>query len=147
MAQYRCRIRTANAVPEAFEYMSDVRNFQEWDPGVVSVEQIAGDGPGADAIYDVLTANGGRELLFRYRVTAFDSPVGFTIVGEKSPFTSTDIVGVEPDGDHTVVTYSAELTMPFPLSLADRWLQRRFDQIGDAAAEGLAAALDGTWLR
>jgi hypothetical protein len=147
MAQYRCRIRTAQSVPDAFGYMSDVRNFQEWDPGVVSVEQIAGDGPGPEAVYDVLTENGGRELLFRYRVTAFDSPVSYTIVGKKTPFTSTDMIAVEPDEDGCVVTYGAELTMPFPLSLADRWLQGRFDRIGDAAAEGLAAALDGTWLR
>lgn len=152
MAQYRCRIRTAQSVPDAFAYMSDVRNFQEWDPGVVAVEQIAGDGPGAEAMYDVLTANGGRELLFRYAVTAFDSPVSYTIVGKKTPLTSTDMIAVEPDSDGpdpdgSVVTYAAELTMPFPLSLADGWLQGRFDEIGDAAAEGLASALDGTWLR
>ncbi|MEX1005099.1 MAG: SRPBCC family protein [Acidimicrobiia bacterium] len=147
MAQYRCRIRTAKSVPDAFTFMSDVCNFQEWDPGVVSVQQIAGDGPGPDAVYDVLTKNGGRELVFRYRVTAFDSPVSYTIVGKKTPFTSTDMIAVEPDADGTVVTYAAELAMPFPLSLADRRLQGRFDQIGDAAAEGLAFALDGTWLR
>ena len=147
MAQYRCRIRTAQSVPDAFAYMSDVRNFREWDPGVVSVEQIAGDGPGPEAVYDVLTANGGRELLFRYRVTAFDSPVSYTIVGKKTPFTSTDMIDVEPHADGTIVTYAAELRMPFPLSLADRWLQGRFVEIGDAAAAGLASALNGTWLR
>lgn len=147
MAQYRCRIRTARSVPDAFAYMSDVRNFQEWDPGVVSVEQVAGDGPGPDASYDVLTSNGGRKLLFRYTVTAFDSPVSYTIVGVKTPFTSIDMITVEPDDAGAVVTYAAELKMPFPLSLADGWLQGRFDRIGDAAAQGLAAALEGTWLR
>jgi hypothetical protein len=147
MAHYQCRIRTPLAVADAFAYMEDVRNFAHWDPGVVSVTQLAGDGPGPDAIYDVLTSNGGRENLFRYIVTAYDRPVGFTIVGKKPPFTSTDVITVEPHGDGSIVTYAADLDMPFPLSLADGWLKKIFDRIGDAAAAGLADALDGEWER
>lgn len=147
MAHYQCRVQTPWSPSDAFAYMVDVQNFEHWDPGVVSVTQVAGDGPGPDAMYDVLISNGGREMLFRYQVTRFDGPVGFTIVGKKGPFTSTDVIAVEPDGDGASVTYAAELTMPFPLSLADGWLQRVFDRIGDAAAHGLARELDGTWLR
>jgi hypothetical protein len=134
-------------VAEAFEYMSDVRNFENWDPGVVSVTQVAGDGPGPDAVYDVLTENNGREQLFRYVVTKYDSPVGYTIVGKKTPFTSTDVISIEADPGGSIVTYAADLTVPFPLSLGDRWLQGVFDRIGDAAASGLASALNGQWLR
>lgn len=147
MAHYGCRVDTPMTVTDAFDFMSDVRNFEQWDPGVVDVRQVAGDGPGTDAVYDVTTANGGRRMQFRYQVTAFDRPVGFTIVGTKWPFTSTDEVAVEPSATGSTVTYVAELTMPFPLSLADRWLQRVFDRIGDKAAAGLAEALDGKWQR
>ncbi|HSJ28756.1 MAG TPA: SRPBCC family protein [Acidimicrobiia bacterium] len=147
MAHYRCRIRTPLAQVDAFDFMADVRNFQTWDPGVVSVAQVSGDGAAPDAMYDVVTSNGGREMTFRYSVTAFDPPIGYTIVGRKAPFTSTDLIEVEPAEDGSIVTYQADLTMPFPLSLADRWLQKVFDRIGDAAATGLADALDGEWLR
>lgn len=147
MAHYRCQIQTPMSGQDAFAYMSDVCNFEQWDPGVVSVSQVAGDGPGPDAIYDVLTSNSGRESLFRYVVTAYDGPVGFTIVGKKTPFTSTDVIKVETRGRGALVTYAAELDVPFPLSLADRWLQGVFDRIGDSAAAGLASALDGEWLR
>lgn len=147
MAHYRCQIQTPMSVEDAFAYMSDVRNFEQWDPGVVSVTQVAGDGVGPDAAYDVLTSNGGRESLFRYRVTAYDSPVGYTIVGRKTPFTSTDVISVEQHNGGALVTYAADLDMPFPLSLADRWLQGVFDRIGDAAAAGLAEALGGEWVR
>lgn len=147
MAHYQCDVQTPWSPSDAFAYMVDVRNFAEWDPGVVSVTQVAGDGPGPDAMYDILTSNGGREMLFRYSVTRYDSPVGFTIVGHKTPFTSTDVIGVEQDGDGAIVTYAAELKVPFPLSLADRWLQGVFDRIGDAAAQGLARELDGTKLQ
>ncbi|MEX2654616.1 MAG: SRPBCC family protein [Acidimicrobiia bacterium] len=147
MAHYQCRVHTPMSVEDAFAFMSDVRNFEQWDPGVISVTQVVGDGPGPDAVYDVLTSSGGREALFRYGVTAYDSPVGYTIVGKKTPFTSTDVISVEPADPGALVTYAADLDMPFPLSLADRWLQGVFDPIGDAAAAGLAAALEGEWLR
>lgn len=147
MAHYRCRIRTPMGPVDAFDYMADVRNFEQWDPGVVSVAQVVGEGAAPDSVYDVTTSNRGREMLFRYRATAFDRPVGFTIVGERKPFTSTDVVSIEPMGEGSVVTYAAELSMPFPLSLADRWLQGVFDRIGDKAAAGLAGVLRGEWLR
>ncbi|MFP5331543.1 MAG: SRPBCC family protein [Acidimicrobiia bacterium] len=148
MAQYRCRIRTPMTPADAFDYMADVHHFESWDPGVVAVTQVAGEGAGPSAVYDVTTSNGGRQMVFRYRVTAYDRPVGFTIVGKKAPFTSTDVVSVEPtDGGGSVVTYVAELTMWFPLSVADRWLQGVFDRIGDKAAAGLADALDGERVR
>lgn len=147
MARYECRVSTPRSPVEAFDFMADVRNFEQWDPGVVSVTQVKGDGPDPQAVYDVTTSNGGRQMVFRYRFTAFDRPVGFTIVGKKTPFTSTDVVSVEPAEAGSVVTYAADLDMPFPLSLADRWLQGVFDRIGDKAAAGLAEALDGEWLR
>lgn len=147
MAHYECRVSTPRTPADAFDFMADVRNFELWDPGVVSVAQVAGDGPDPQAVYDVTTSNAGRQMVFRYRVTAFDRPVGFTIVGKKTPFTSTDVVSIEPADDGSVVTYAADLDMPFPLSLADRWLQGVFDRIGDKAAAGLAEALGGEWLR
>jgi hypothetical protein len=147
MAHYRCRIATPMSAADAFDYMADVRNFEQWDPGVVSAVQVEGDGPGPDATYDLLTSNGGRENLFRYEVTEYRHPEHFTIVGKKAPFTSVDVIDVEVSDNRTIVTYDAVLTVPFPLSLGDRWLQGVFDRIGDAAASGLAKVLNGEWLR
>jgi hypothetical protein len=147
MARYLCRISTRLEQVAVFAYMSDVRNFERWDPGVVSSVQIVGDGAGPDSVYEVLTSNGGRENLFRYETVEYDPPRRFTIVGRKAPFTSTDVIEVDSADGGSIVTYLADLEMPFPLSLADRWLQRIFERIGDAAATGLAEALDGEWLR
>jgi hypothetical protein len=147
MATYRCRVRSPWSVSDAFDYMADFRNFERWDPGVISSTQVEGDGPGPDAAYDVLTTTGDRENLFHYVVTEFRPPHRAVIVGKRFPFTSIDTVEVAEDPAGSIVTYSAELKVPFPLSLADGWLQRLFDRIGDAAAKGLAGALEGEWLR
>jgi hypothetical protein len=147
MAHYRCRIATKMSVADVFDFMAEVRNFERWDPGVVSAVQVKGEGPGPDASYDLLTSNGGRETLFRYEMTEYRRPERFTIVGKKTPFTSVDVIEVEPDDGRTIVTYDALLTVPFPLSLGERWLQGVFDRIGDAAAAGLARELHGEWVR
>jgi hypothetical protein len=41
-------------IEDVFAYVSDPLNDPEWCAKVLSVEQVAGDGPGPGAIYDVL---------------------------------------------------------------------------------------------
>ena len=53
MARYIVHVRTSMPPAEAFAYMADLSHFAEWDPGVDRVEQVAGDGAGPDAAYDV----------------------------------------------------------------------------------------------
>lgn len=142
MARYICRISTDRSPGEVFDYLSDFRTVAEWDPGVVSSELI-GDAPGEGAEYDVMTSNGGREMLFRYRTTAYQRPSGFTVRGRRAPFTSLDTVSIRPEAGRTEVVYDARLLLTFPLSLADPLLAKTFRSIGDAAAAGLAEALDG----
>ena len=144
MARYVARIVTNRTPEDVFAYLSDFRTVAEWDPGVVSSEQVVGDGPGEGAVYDVVTSNNGRELTFRYRTTAYDEPNRFTVVGKRFPLTSTDTVTVQRGDDGTTVTYDAVLETPVLASLADRIIAPTFQKIGDAAAEGLARALDGS---
>ncbi len=147
MAHFRCRVSTPMSVADAFDFMADVRNFERWDPGVLSAVQVEGEAPGPDASYDLLTSYNGRESLFRYEVSEYRRPDRFTIVGKRMPFTSVDVIEVDGEHGETIVTYDAVLTVPFPLSLGDRWLQGVFDRIGDAAATGLAKELRGEWVR
>jgi dehydrogenase/reductase SDR family protein 12 len=144
MARYIARVRTPMSVDAAFAYLSDLRRFAEWDPGVVRSSQVEGDGPGSDAVYDVTVDNGGREMTLRYAVTEWNPPTRMKVVGKAGIFTSIDVIEVGADGDETVVVYDATLKIPFPLSLGDPILGRVFRRIGDKAAAGLEHALDGT---
>ena len=60
MARYVVTVRSPQSPNEAFAYMADLRNFAEWDPGVVAVEQVEGDGAGPDSVFDV-TVDGVRD--------------------------------------------------------------------------------------
>ena len=147
MAHYVARIRTPMVPEETFAYMADIRTFAERDPGVVRSVQVAGDGPGPDAAYDVTVLAGGRELTLRYEVVEFDAPRRVKVVGKGLVFTSVDVIEVIPEEGGSTMVYDATLTMPFPLSLGDSFLSRSFQTIGDKAAAGMEKALAGSLVR
>lgn len=143
MAIYTTTVRTPRPPIEAFAYMSDLRNFAEWDPGVRAATQVTGDGPGPEAEFDVTVDAAGRALTLRYRVTDYDEPHTVTVRGSSRLFTSIDRIDVTPDDDGSLVRYEAELNLNGPLRLFDFFLARSFDKIGDRANRGLIRVLDG----
>jgi len=142
MARYVTSVRTQRSVADAFAYMADLRNFAEWDPGVSKVVQVEGDGAGPDAVFDV-TLSGRRATTLRYRTVEYTKPNGLLVVADTSLLRSTDRVTVRADGDATVVTYDADLSLKGPLRLAGPLLAIAFKRIGDRAAAGLLRVLDG----
>jgi len=49
MAHYVATVPSTKSAEDAFTYMSDLRNFAEWDRGIKKVVQVKGDGPGLGA--------------------------------------------------------------------------------------------------
>ncbi|MEI8405641.1 MAG: SRPBCC family protein [Actinomycetes bacterium] len=141
MARYLVRIRSPKSPAEAFAYMANLTNFAEWDPGVTRVEQVEGEGPGPDAAYDV-TVKGMRTPL-RYRTTLFEPPRSIVALAESRLLTSLDTITVEDDGEGSIVTYDAKLTLNGLAGLADPILGLSFGRIGDRATVGLIRVLDG----
>ncbi|MEM9650623.1 MAG: SRPBCC family protein [Actinomycetota bacterium] len=143
MARYVVSVRSPKSPEESFAYMADLTNFAQWDPGVVEVTQVDGDGAGPDSSFDVTVKGVAGNLTLRYVTTAYDEPSSLTAVAKSSMLKSVDIITVAPDQAGSVVTYDAELTLNGLLGLADIALRPVFNRIGDKAAEGLIAALDG----
>jgi hypothetical protein len=146
MARYTVSISSPKAPDEAFAYMADLRNFAEWDPGVLHVEQDEGSGPGPDAVFDVTVKGFPKDLVLRYRTTSFEPATQVVARAESKMLTSLDTIMVAPDGNGSIVTYDAELTLSGLLGLADPVLGVAFQRIGGRAATGLLGALDGTRL-
>jgi hypothetical protein len=143
MARYVVSVRSPKSPAESFAYMADLTNFAEWDPGVVKVNQVEGDGAGPDTAFDVTVKGVGGDLTLRYVTTSYDEPDSFVAVANSSMLKSVDTVTVEADGPGSIVTYDAELTLNGLLGLADFALGLVFNRIGDKAAAGLITALDG----
>lgn len=144
MARYIVTVRTPRSPQEAFDYMADLRNLAEWDPGVKRVTQIEGAGGGASASFDVVVASGRGEMTLRYATKQYDEPRLVVIEARSRMLTSIDRVSINADAaSGCLVTYDAELRLNGPLRFADFALKPMFKRIGDRAARGLVVALAG----
>ncbi len=143
MARYSTTVRTDMAPAEAFAFMADLRNFEDWDPGVQRATQVDGTGGGPDASFDVVVDAPGKGLTLRYVTTEYDEPRRVVVKADSKMFTSLDRIDVEPDGTGSFVTYDAELTLNGPLGVFDLLLRPVFKRIGGRADDGLQRALDG----
>jgi carbon monoxide dehydrogenase subunit G len=146
MASYETTVRTPLPPTEAFEYMADLRNFAEWDPGVRSVEQVVGNGAGPDAAFNVVVDGAGRGVDFRYETVDFDRPESVTVEASTRMFTSRDRIDVEAvdrsdPASGSVVRYRAELKLNGPLGFVDPLLRPFFNRIAGRADAGLQRVL------
>lgn len=142
MAHYVTSVRSDRAAEAAFDFVADLRNLEAWDPGVRKSVQVIGDGVGPDSAYDVTIAS-PPGMTLRYETSAIDRPRSVTLIARTTFFTSVDVITAVDDGDGSIVTYDATLTLNGPLGLADLVLRPVFQRIGDKAAKGLRRSLDG----
>jgi len=143
MARYVAVVDTPMSVDEAFAFMSDMRLFASWDPAIIRAVQVAGHGPGPDAVVDLVFAGLGPARTLRYRVIAFDPPRTMVIDARSRLLRSHDLVTVEPRPAGSRVTYDAELVLAGSLAAADPALAVGFRLYGGVVAGGLRQALGG----
>ncbi len=142
MAHYATTIVSPLTQAEAFARMADVRNFVEWDPGIKTVEQVVGDGPGLGTEYELAVKGIGGDIDMRYVVTAYEEPDVIELESTTKLLSASDKITVEATETGCQVTYSADLELRGPLDLADSVLDKAFQKIGDKAAAGMRVFLE-----
>lgn len=151
MAHYVATVRSPRQAREAFDLVSDMRTFADWDPGIRSVAQVDGQGPGPGAVFDVRVAAFPLDLTLRYTTeryhTASSGPSEVLLVGRSMLFTSVDLITVSPTEDGSLVRYDADLRLAGPLRLGDLALRPVFGWVGARAESGLRTALAGESVR
>lgn len=142
MTRLNERIRTALPVEEAFGFLADFANAEEWDPGVASAERIgAGDiGPGAR--FRLGVRQGNRVVPMEYRITDYEPPRRVVLVGEGSGISAVDELRFEagPDGG-SVVDYTADIRLHGLLRLVQPLLGGTFRRIAEDASDGIQRTL------
>ena len=79
----------------------------------------------------------------RYETKEYDAPHRAVLEAKSFFLRSYDVIEVRSVGDGCEVSYDATLELSGLLGLIDPLLGLVFDRIGDRAAAGMAAALDG----
>ncbi len=122
--------------------MADLRNFAEWDRGIIRVEQIKGSGAGIGTIFDITVKGmGGKDSVLRYETTEYDEPTNVLVKGRNWMFTSVDRITIAPTATGCDVTYDAILTANWIIAPMNILLGRVFNKVGDAATRGLRKVL------
>lgn len=138
MARYSTTVTTLWSPEEAFAYMADLRNFEEWDPGVRSADLVTGEAPGMHAEYDVTVG----AMTLRYKTLEFEPSTRVVVEATSSLLRSYDVIEISPgDEGGAVVHYDATLELNGILRIADPLLRLAFDRIGDRAADGMRRVL------
>lgn len=145
MPRYQTRVRTPWEPERAFDYMADLENFDEWDPGTKQATRVVGSAPGVGTAYDLVVAAAGREITMRYETIEFDAPRRIAARAETKLLRALDIITVEgAPGGGSFVSYDANIELTGLAKLATPVLALGFRRTGDKAAAGLRTALEGT---
>lgn len=142
MITYRARVRTPWSADTAFAYMSDLSNFDEWDPGTKSARLVSGTPGTVGATFDLAV---GLTTL-RY-VTEEVGDHHVRAVADSTFLRSIDTITVDGTGDGSTVTYDAHLEPKGLLRVAEPLVGVMFQRLAEKGAKGLAAKLDGELLR
>lgn len=137
MAHFITRVETSLSPEEAFDYMTDLRNFAEWDPGVTSSEKVGAGDVEKGSAFDVVAS--GTNLT--YVLVEYDRPKKAIAEANTARLRSYDIIEIEATDGGSVVTYDATLELKGIFKLFSPVLALMFDRIGAKADEGLQAAL------
>jgi hypothetical protein len=144
MAHCETTFTTTAPADEAFAYLSRFSTTREWDPGVVDSTDLTKEPVGLGSAFEIVTSFAGRRLPLRYEIIAFDAPHLVTLQAENSSVRSTDTMRfLANDDGTTTITYDAELSPRGLTRLFGPVLTLMFQRIGDRAAVGLRAAVDG----
>lgn len=136
------RIETPLAIDEAFAYVADFANAQEWDPGVVTSKRLD-EGPVAIGSRFRLGVRLGRRVApMEYRVSEFEPVTRVVLVGSGSGVSAVDEIHFARLDTGTRIDYTADIRLGGLLRLLQPFLGSAFANIGRNAADGMQRTLD-----
>ena len=135
-------VTTPLPIDVVFPYLADFSNAEDWDPGTSSSQARDGHEPAVGTVYDLVVTFGSRTLPMTYEITDLDQNKRVVLVGDGSTTHAVDTMTFSPTTDNgTIVTYEAVIRLKGLLRLAEPFLGKTFEQLGDEAELGLNTAL------
>jgi Polyketide cyclase / dehydrase and lipid transport len=141
MAHYHATIDSPRGQAETFDFLATFSNAAQWDPGVLSGEQLDPGPVRLGTRFRLEVPFLGRRLPLTYVVTRYSADGMIALEAVSRLLRLVDWIEVAAQGDGATVSYDADVRLRGPLRLLDPVLQRGFGVLGDRAAAGLAHAL------
>jgi hypothetical protein len=118
----------------------------DWDPGVISAEQLDGGPVRPGTRFRLIVPFLGRRLTLAYQVVSLMPGREIVLAASSRLLRATGRIVVEPAGDGATVSYLADVRLRGPLAPLDILLRRGFRAVGQRAAAGLAHAPATPWV-
>jgi hypothetical protein len=128
-------------LPAVVDYLTDFAHAESWDPGTVSCVQTT---PGPVAVgteWRNVSEFRGRETTLTYRLETLE-PERLVFVGRNKTATSTDTLTFTPAEGGTSITYHAHVVFHGLARLADPFMKKEFDRLGDELVGTMTKALE-----
>ncbi len=142
MTRLHEHLTTPLAQAEAFAYIADFVNSQEWDPGVATAERVDEGPVRVGARYRLGVHLGGRIAPMEYRITVLEAPDRVVLEGTGSGVTAVDDIRFTRDGDVTRIEYIADIKLGGLLRLVQPFLGGAFKTLATNAVGGMRRTLD-----
>lgn len=125
-------------VTEVFAYLADFTTTTEWDPGSVKTELISGDGGVGTKYHNTSSFNGKETQLIYEVISRSDNQI--VLRGENKTVIATDTISVREVSAGTEIHYSANFKFKGITKVAEPFLRKAFEKLGDEAEAGLLRA-------
>lgn len=123
---------------EVFAYLADFTTTTAWDPGSVKTELISGDGGVGSKYHNVSSFNGKETELVYEVISRTDSQI--VLRGENKTVIATDTITVREVATGTEIHYSANFKFKGITKIAEPFLRKAFEKLGNEAEVGLLRA-------
>ncbi|MGN6677282.1 MAG: SDR family NAD(P)-dependent oxidoreductase [Streptosporangiaceae bacterium] len=143
MTRYQATVRSHRSAAETFSYLATFSNAAQWDPGVLTGEQLD---PGPITLgtrFRLVVPFLGFRLALTYHVTRYQPGSAVVLAATTGILRASDRITVTADAHGSTVSYEADVRLRGPLRLLDVVLRPSFRAVADRAAAGLAQALSG----
>lgn len=142
MASVERTVTVQKPVERVWDYLTDFRSTEEWDPPTVRTERTSGDG-GVGTTYHNTSAFLGHETEVDYEVVEHEPHRRFVLIGDAGSVQLRDTItfAETPEGG-TAVTYHAEFEPQGAAKLTAPLLPPALKVLGDKVAASLQERLE-----
>ena len=142
MTTFRERIETALPLQDAFDFVADFSNAEQWDPGVASSEALDAGPVREGTRFKLGVRMGGRVAPMEYAVTTWEPPHRVVLTGSGSGVAAVDDIRFETTPAGTRIDYTADIRLRGLLRLLAPFAGGSFARIARDARDGMQRALD-----
>jgi carbon monoxide dehydrogenase subunit G len=131
------------SVVEVVEYLKDFAHAEAWDPGTVRCTREGASGPiKVGTTWHNVSKVRGKETELTYRLERLE-PDRLTFVGKNKTATSNDDMTFEPvSSGGTRITYKSDITFNGIFKLADPFMRKEFEGLGDQTVVMMTGVLN-----